>query len=986
MAFVMNMKDFLTKVLPDTGPYCLAFPLRDKYPTKVGHNGKPLDGYGHRAIDTIDDFVTAATSMCFVDKLNVYFGTHGLINKAVPDGLRPDGSQKMKVHRTHENMREGRTFFNDLDVGDPPEKGKPDFKYRTKPEALAALERFVFVSGLPCPLVVDSGGGYHVYWLLAEAIESVAWRELADRMRWLLSHHGMKFDPSRTTDQSSVLRVVGTKNLKPHVMAKVRALTEGDVADNDTFIATLVIKTDGYTPLSNITKKVSDYGNLGAMFDGRVTPMEDVYEVCEQMRYFRDNAASLSEPEWFAGLGVTAFVDNGVDLSHELSQADPRYDSIETQNKIDHQLQMSVTSCSKIEATFANDACSRCPFKGQGKNPVVIANKEWSLKAKTAATPSPSQLAAGVIPMAPIEQPGWPYKLANAGVTKESYDAIQKVDVDKLILPYYLFPIAKYRAKPGEPGHSTWCVTLPLEGQQTFDIDDVMLHDNRNFGASMMGAGVIATTDNQRTELKTFMLHYIKTLQSKVLTDKTFDFYGWDCGDEGRMSDKRGFVLHRKRFDIAKKEWRPAAMAHSMKDGDQYMTRDGSFQGHYDALQFFNRPMYRHLQFAYLVGLSTPFLYATGEHGALISLSGRSGASKSTMLVAVASQWAMPERYVMSGSPSGPTANARIGRMMRNANLPFLLDEVTLQNPEAINEMVLSVSQSGGRIRLKQDGSVREQIGGIRYSVVMCSTNNPLNTSLTVNAAGEASTARLMEVDCIKGMKSEKTMAEAVAAALRANYGWTGPMMIENLVPDHGAMEAEIKAMSVRLSDLWELDPVERFTGFVAANMYVVAQRTAQLGLHPFDPDGVIEWFQEVQLPAQRQHLLTQSQKLHPVEIVSTYLSEFHGEAVRVDLDTTGNIKGVLHIPPGRNLAYRYNIHDGEVWIRSEHFNNYLSKIRRLAAPTVVGQLTSMGVISGPKVRKSFMQGIPNQEPVRPECYVLDLKHPAMSGIKAKVT
>ena len=64
--------------------------------------------------------------------------------------------------------------------------------------------QFVQQTGLPKPLVTSSGGGFHVYWLLTDEIPSDEWRDHATRLRQLAMHYGLKADPSRTTDTSSV--------------------------------------------------------------------------------------------------------------------------------------------------------------------------------------------------------------------------------------------------------------------------------------------------------------------------------------------------------------------------------------------------------------------------------------------------------------------------------------------------------------------------------------------------------------------------------------------------------------------------------------------------------------------------------------------------------------------------------------------------------------------------------------------------------------
>lgn len=967
MPSVLSTQAFLERVWPPEGPYCIAFPLKDKYT-----DGR--DGYAHRAYDTIDEAVTAAQAMCFIENLNTYFATHALKQ----GWLLNEATGKKKVSRTHDNMREGRTFFFDLDVGDG------NFKYSSREQALEALQRFLFRTGMPEPLVVSSGGGYHVYFLLSDAIPSAEWRGWADRMRWLASTNKLLVDPSRTTDQSSVLRVVGTKNFKPAVMARVQAITVGDVTDTAGFIAALTEKTEGYTPLATLVRSAQEHvGNMGTAFDGRMTPPDEVFAVCEQMRMFRDDADKISEPHWFVGIGTMRWVEDGVDLCHELSSADPRYTESETQAKIDHWSTKSVPSCAKIELECANDACDRCALKGTGKNPIDIANKVWSLQAKPRVAPAMA-LAGTPVLIAPPVPPPFPYGLKNAGVTKIVHDTAQDADVEKVVIPYDFFPIAKYKGNRLEPGHSEWVVAVPLEGQKTFIIEDGWIHNNNEFATRMMSADIMLPTANVITEARTYMLNYLKQLQTTHISAQVHDHFGWDYTDS-KQSQKTGFVLSRRKFDLKEGKMLPAAMAANMREFETVIQQDGSLAGHLDAMEFYNRPQYRHVQFFYLAALAVPFFYATGHHGMILSATGRSGASKSTTLAAIASQWGPPERYVVNASPSGMSQNARVDRVMAFPNLPVCFDELTNQSSEAINELALSISQAQGRVTLTNARLVRAHRGGIRHSIAVTSSNISLITLINAsNAAGEAAIARIIETDFPRGHPNEKVQADRVIRALQANYGWSGPMLIEALAGDHEKIADAIHARSDKLTVDWGLAPVERFTGGCVAAMYEVAVRAKALGLHRFDVDEVMEWFVEMQLPKQRQVMETQGERSSPIEVFSGFIMQHFGEGVRIDADGKGNISGVISVPQSKNLMFRFDIHRQEIWVRVQAFNNYCVEQRNDAAG-IANILKRWGVITDTD-RRALLEGIPNYPHNRNICYVIDMKHPKIAGIIAQVT
>lgn len=115
--------------------------------------------------------------------------------------------------RRAENARCARALWLDIDVGT--DKATSSSGYATLSQAEDALTAFCRSAGLPSPTyVVHSGGGLHVYWCFDTAIPRDVWRIHAGRLKALAKAHGLRADPSRTSDVASLLRVPGTLNYK----------------------------------------------------------------------------------------------------------------------------------------------------------------------------------------------------------------------------------------------------------------------------------------------------------------------------------------------------------------------------------------------------------------------------------------------------------------------------------------------------------------------------------------------------------------------------------------------------------------------------------------------------------------------------------------------------------------------------------------------------------------------------------------------------
>ncbi len=219
----MTPHEFLRAVWPAEGLYCLAFPFTPK--------GSDKSTYAHEVYTTINEAADAAQRRA--NDRDVFFCVHSMKEERVwnPNKLNKKTNEMGAYEiRKQSNMAAAKCFFIDMDVGEG------DGKYAKRPDAYTALKQFCQTLDLPKPLVTSSGGGLHVYWLLSEPIPSDAWRVHATKLRRLLEHFNVKFDPSRTTDVASVLRVAGTINHKRGERNPVQVVNPGVISTPEDFI------------------------------------------------------------------------------------------------------------------------------------------------------------------------------------------------------------------------------------------------------------------------------------------------------------------------------------------------------------------------------------------------------------------------------------------------------------------------------------------------------------------------------------------------------------------------------------------------------------------------------------------------------------------------------------------------------------------------------------------------------------------------------
>lgn len=169
------MRDFLARVLPAGGEYCLL---------ALAPGIKPREINGIGSLDALVDAVSRLSTR----PVNLYYATGGF-----------------KGHRSKATCIAKRALYLDLDSKD----------FGSKEAARAELARFVQAVGIPAPaILVDSGRGIHAYWPFNRDLDPEAWTALAGELKGRCQAAGFQADPTVTADAARVLRVPGTLNHK----------------------------------------------------------------------------------------------------------------------------------------------------------------------------------------------------------------------------------------------------------------------------------------------------------------------------------------------------------------------------------------------------------------------------------------------------------------------------------------------------------------------------------------------------------------------------------------------------------------------------------------------------------------------------------------------------------------------------------------------------------------------------------------------------
>lgn len=988
----MNTFDFLKLVWPTQGHYLIAIPIQ--YLDR--QSGQQKRSYKHFSFQTIEAAAEHATALANDRETphNVFFALGTVkedLTRIRVEEREAAGKKVRGVHKSgFDNTCLLKVYWFDLDVD--MEKASKGLAYATREDAAQGIRGFCAAMGLPKPFITSSGGGFHVYWPLTEAIDPEKWQHYANILKQLASSWGLRQDASRTADRASVLRPVGTHNWKTGAARTVQIVMQGVVSDTNQFLNKLayLAETMNLPPVQQYQHHIA--GTPPALAIAGVAPQgaaldaatlndaaaagagyeqadaREVVKNCPQLTWQALNQAQVPEPLWYAMIGCLRHAKDGHKAIHFMSRQSPSYTPANTDDKIQRHIDggFGPTLCTKF-AEHNPAGCDGCPFKGKIKTPLQSVRKLEQVAPPVVQL----QQASGVTAQITLPPPPKPYKrvvnplTGAARIAMTIGDAQSGAQEDVVIYEYDLFPsrlVFDERDQSYRVMVNRW---LPMDGWAEFELQTGKLYDRKNLATTMGNIGVMPDLGSM-DEMVNYMIGYIRDLQKIAQSNVRYAQLGW-------RNDMARFILPDRVVSAAGVELiTPSA---NIVNALSWEDPRGTLDEWKKIAALYERPGMEAHQFGFGVGFASPLFKFTNFKGMVVSMVGERGAGKSSAAMLANSIWGHPE--MGWADLQMDTTRAFYQKLGVLGNLPATYDEHTNLDGEVVSDLCYTVSKGQGRQRLKSNGDAQENFGNFQLMMLMTG-NKSLNERLAMyKADSSAEAARVFEYNVPPNTmtKAEADLYFGPDPLIKQHFGLAGQVYAQQLIQSQEWVRDRIKHWVKLIDQQANVTSGERFWSAGAACVLAGFELANACGLTNCDIDRLLQF--AVRTIRDMRVNVTENVR-SPIATISDYFNSNLRSALVLNSEATAVSAPLMLHEPSDKLRIRYEKHNGKLFVDRADFKRFCGQ-RNVDAGAIIKELTDLGILTSKDLKITLGKGT-TYSGMQTICLVVNMNHQSVKG------
>lgn len=986
-ASVKKAYDHLIKVTPPDAIYCIA--------TQTGHQAAPKHTWFSTPI--------AAATFAVYESLvrhckGVWYATSGYTDE-------PELNRYGNPSRSVKNVVGVKALWVDLDVAKPipaewvepirlmrlrtdkdeainalPVEQREQYleylkefdKYHSQQAAIDGLVDFIQKTGLTPSTVVSSGRGIHAYWCLSEVLTPNTWKQLADKMKALTVHHGLKADPMRTADAASLMRLPGTWHRKGDPLEVYTIQSSELTYTYDALNAKIQEKVRIASPsvLRNMKEKHAPTGVAAALIRPSEFPpanAELVATKCQQLRFFRQSKGVVEEPVWYLAGGTLAHCIDGEKYFQEWSSGHPHYSPQATADKMQQWLDRTTgpSSCGAFEDKNPT-GCAGCPHKGTIAFPVQLGEEAAPLVDPTPIPPSELADELGEVDTEVYVPP------TQLGNFRRTVKGIQVVD-DALPAPITICDYDVWITRNSHDKHlDARVVNLCYRDYHgeiyEYQLKASVLSDQKALLTWLYDKGLYPKPEHAKA-MSSYLQAYINDLAKNQKTITLHGTMGWSTENdtEGREKRINGFVLGNRL--ITSKGVVEAGISPKLRAYAQYFHKMGDMDKWIRSTRIYGEKGLEPHAFAFLMGFAAPLMKFTGTiNGVTVSLVGRTGAGKTSTALHALSMYGHPENQKVKW---GDTNNAIFYSLNAVKNLPVLVDELTNPDPQQVSQFAYDVTNGKQRARLNSDASLKTAERESWNLIVLATTNESLIEKVQMEKSeASAAIARILEYRLHEDDRWLDHVEKELVDIFVNDYGLIGEAYLSHLVKNVDNLKVTIPKMLTWVKENSGNVGQHRYINAAVACAIVGGHIARKLGLIQFDIEPVTEWA----LNLLREYSgKNKTSKINPYDVLGTFLAENNGKLLMVGKETNGVAKLLAGEVPRAAIIGRLDMQDEKLYIRRDALDRWLTN-RRINHADVVLQLMRNETLARGNPTVNLAKNVPTLPPLMLSCYVFDAK------------
>lgn len=759
-----------------------------------------------------------------------------------------------------------------------------DLKNYGTPELLiSAFGHFLTTIGMPYPtIVVYTGGGYHMYWCIEEALAPADWQPLADALAEATRQHGLVCDTQCTVDLARILRLPGTKNYKydPLQDVKLMHMHTADYSVEELWealepfrgVRTHSIPAEGmelFPPKARITNSdlsagVFEKPNLDMMAIG-----------CEFVREaIETGGAEYSEPMWNYTTLIGVFTSGGIDDAKRMADGYPDYEEWKTEQKFEEKISQGAKPpmCTAISGVYKG--CLKCPYLTAGKGPVGLATR---IASSMQTQPVTSPVASSTPLVATLVTSG----SNNVGELPDHYSRnnegfiqLDTVQQDGVIssFPICTYPIGNAYLTD-DPLTLNFVADLGVRKAQLIRVPVDIIGSPQTFRKTLQGQGLMIDQHPKALDrVATFMSAWVKNLQAKPDAMLKPVSYGWSDIEGKRDGFAYNGVMYTPKGEIK-------AMVEDSVLATHY-TKRGDLKAWTTAAAMLTNQKRPTMDVILASAFAAPLFCLTGQNGALLSAySKESGRTKTTALKVAQAVWGSPH---VAMNQTNDTKNSVMHKMGVIRHLPIYYDEIKPDSDtREFRDLVYQIT--GGKDKNRLGMEMKQRITGTWQTLMVTTSNDNLSYILSAMEKNTvAGTYRIFEFEIDPLLnnnpgKINQADASIMIGDLNRNFGRAGEIYAEFLGSDPDRAEKEVKKCYNALTHKLNATNEERFWIATMASLIVGATFANQLQLCKIDIVKMIEFLVKCLINMRSvafNHSANTSNVLNLTELLSAFFNE----------------------------------------------------------------------------------------------------------------